>query len=145
MKDSAKTIYKEFLMFYIVYLGCLEVILFLLNKPETDNVFILIIGFLELLMFAGGIYAVSFIYGIYFQAKYNLKFSGILLLMGLLFIVGLFVFSPWWLNFFVHGDIMTLYYLLEQASLQALSFFAGSIIVKIIGDFNQRKTMKPPN
>ena len=145
MKDSSKTIYKEFLMFYIVYLGCLEVILFLLNKPETDNVFILIIGFLELLMFAGGIYAVSFIYGIYFQAKYNLKFSGILLLMGLLFIVGLFVFSPWWLNFFVHGDIMTLYYLLEQASLQALSFFAGSIIVKIIGDFNQRKTMKPPN
>jgi len=137
--------YKEFLMFYIVYLGCLEVVLFLLNKPETDNVFILIIGFLELLMFAGGIYAVSFIYGIYFQAKYNLKFSGILLLMGLLFIVGLFVFSPWWLNFFVHGDIMTLYYLLEQASLQVLSFFVGSIIVKIIGDFNQRKTMKLPN
>lgn len=145
MNDLAKTIYKEFLIFYIVYLGLFLVSLVLFEIAKLDNSFVVIIGFIGLLMFAGGIYAVSFIYGIYFQAKYNLEFSRILLFTGLLFIIGLFGFSPWWLKLYAHGDHIALYYLIEQASLQALSFFSGSIIVKLIDNFNQRKTMKPSN
>lgn len=145
MKDLAKTIYKEFLIFYIVYLGLFEVSLVLFAIAKPDNSFVVIIGFIGMLMFVGGIYVVSFIYGIYFQAKHNFEFSRILFFTGLLFILGLISFSTYWLKLYALGDHITLYYLIGETSFQALSFFAGSIIVKFIGDFKQLKTKKPSN
>ena len=145
MKKISMTYYKKFLIFYIVYLGLFIGMSFLFDRPESKAVFIVIFRFFGLFMVVIGIYAVSFIYGIFFQFKNRLEFSKILLLSGLLFLIGILAFSPWWLSVYSRGYKYALYYLLEQASLQAFSFFAGSLIVKFVVDFNQRKTIMPPN
>jgi hypothetical protein len=122
---------KKFLIFYIVDLGIYIGIIFL-SCSVPENALKVIFGFVWLFMLMIGLYAVSFIYGIFFQVKNRLEFSKILLLSGLLFLIGILVLSPVWLIFYSGGNNYGLTHLLEQASFQALCFFAGSLIAKLI-------------
>ncbi len=131
MKKISIPYYMKFLLFNLVFNGLFIGMLFAFDKPNSEDVHIVLFRFFGLFMFAAGFYIVSFIYGMYFQYQYKLSGLEIELLTVLLFFVEVVSFFPLWQPDLFKFDLKT-QYLLSQAAFQTASFLAGSFLIKFI-------------
>ena len=126
MKKISIPYYIKVLIFYItlsiIYISVMTA------AGRSEKVIYWAIG---MIMTGGGIYVISFTYGAYLQYKSKLNFLKIFLLAIVVFFIGLVEFYFTWLpNTLSISDLHTRYYLM-QSVYQSLSFFIGSILMKL--------------
>ncbi|SDM33979.1 hypothetical protein SAMN05428961_11462 [Paenibacillus sp. OK060] len=138
MNKKRKSYYVEFIIFNLLFFGLLVGMLLTFNNP-SDVDYIILIQFFALLLFGGGFYLISFLYGLYFQNKFSLNCLNIWILSVLHFLSVCFIFVPYWKPTLNLSDLDTRY-LLFQSGFQAVSFLAGCFLHKFIVYLKQQKS-----